>query len=176
MNRIFIENLSVTGTKESSHIDFAKNLTIIAGPSDTGKSYIYKCVDYLFGAKNAPFNSSIGYDTISMKLIKNDGYIIITRKINDTKINVESHINGIESGNYSRKPNAGKSINHVYCSLLGLPKDYKVPSNEDGKEKRFTWRVLKDCLMIHEDHTEMEGPVLLPKKTTHLKHILHRIF
>ena len=45
MNRIHIEKLSVTGTKEDSHIEFANNLTIIAGPSDTGKSYIYKCIE-----------------------------------------------------------------------------------------------------------------------------------
>ena len=45
MNRIYIEKLSVTGTKTPSHIEFGKNLTIIAGPSDTGKSYIYKCID-----------------------------------------------------------------------------------------------------------------------------------
>lgn len=165
MNRIHIEKLSVTGTKEDSHIEFANNLTIIAGPSDTGKSYIYKCIDYLFGAKNKPFNSSIGYDTLSMKLTRDDGYIIVTRKIDDPKVYVESHIDGIEGGAYSRKPTAKKSINHVYCYLLGLPKDYKVPSNEEGEDKRFTWRTLKNCLMIHEDYTEMEGPVLLPKKS-----------
>ena len=168
MNRIYIEKLSVTGTKTPSHIEFGKNLTIIAGPSDTGKSYIYKCIDYLFGAnnKNKPFDPSIGYDTISMKLMKDDNYVVITRKIGRNILSVESTIDGIESrSDYSIKPDAVHSINHVYCALLGLPKDYTVPFNDRGEEKRFTWRTFKCCVMVHEDHTEMEGPILLPKKT-----------
>lgn len=168
MNRIYIEKLSVTGSKTSSHIEFGKNLTIISGPSDTGKSYIYKCIDYLFGAKNSnkPFDPSIGYDTISMKLVRDDGYVIITRRIGSSTISVESTIEGIEtSEKYSYKSDSTQSINRVYCALLGLPKDYMVPCNEQGEEKRFTWRTLKDCFMIYEENTEMENSILLPKKT-----------
>lgn len=168
MNRIYIEKLSVTGSKEPSHIEFGKKLTIISGPSDTGKSYIYKCIDYLFGARNSskPFDPSIGYDTLSIKLVRDDGYVIVTRKIGSSTLSVESTIDGIEtSDKYSYKSDATQSINHVYCTLLGLPKDYMVPFNEQGEEKRFTWRTLKDCFMIFEENTEMENSILLPKKT-----------
>ena len=50
MGYIKITKLEVSGEKGTSSIEFGEHLTIIAGPSDTGKSYIFKCIDYLFGA------------------------------------------------------------------------------------------------------------------------------
>ena len=42
MCKIKIKYLIASGEKGISKIEFGNNLTIIAGPSDTGKSYIYK--------------------------------------------------------------------------------------------------------------------------------------
>ena len=50
MAKFYIEKLVVTG-KESkrSEIDFCDGLNFIVGPSNTGKTHVVDCIDYLFG-------------------------------------------------------------------------------------------------------------------------------
>ena len=52
MANFYIESVTAKGDgKRDSVIEFSPNLTIIYGASNTGKTYIYKVIDYLFGAK-----------------------------------------------------------------------------------------------------------------------------
>ena len=50
MNRFYIEKLVVSGGGcKTTVIDFQPGLNFILGPSNTGKSLIMDCIDYLFG-------------------------------------------------------------------------------------------------------------------------------
>lgn len=50
-----ILELALTGKDTSkASITFEKGLNVITGASDTGKSFILQCIDYMFGAKNPP--------------------------------------------------------------------------------------------------------------------------
>jgi predicted ATP-binding protein involved in virulence len=94
MGKFHINKLTFTGTKGISEITFGENLTLIFGPSDTGKTYVFKSIYYLLGSsnKNAPFDTSIGYDTISMEVRKDNSHITLTRKIGENKILVNDGI------------------------------------------------------------------------------------
>lgn len=63
MCRINIKQLVVSGIKGISKIDFGKNLTIIAGPSDTGKSYIIDQSNIYLEKKLEKFHSRLILDT-----------------------------------------------------------------------------------------------------------------
>lgn len=59
----FIEKIVASGAgKKESTIVFKPGANIIYGPSNTGKTYIVKCIDFLFGSDADPFDSSSGYD------------------------------------------------------------------------------------------------------------------
>lgn len=164
MGKIHIDKLTVTGSKGTSSIEFGEHLTIIAGPSDTGKSYIFKCIDYLFGAKtdkkNPPFNPNIGYNKLSMDVTCDFGNITFTRMINSPKIHVETNIEGIESKDYT----VSDTIRPIYLKLLGINDEIMVPINENGETERLSWRTIKQDFMIHEGDTEKEGSILIPDK------------
>lgn len=50
MNRFYIEKLVVSGGGcKTNVIDFQPGLNFILGPSNTGKSLIMDCIDYVFG-------------------------------------------------------------------------------------------------------------------------------
>ena len=73
MANIRLKKLTVSGDNRiPSLIEFGDRLTVIAGPSDTGKSYIFKCIDYILGAENdakhQPLDLQEGYDTIELEL------------------------------------------------------------------------------------------------------------
>ena len=67
----FLERLVVRGKdKPDADLDFVDGLNVIAGASDTGKSYAVSCIDYVFGAGKAPraIEAARGYDTVVVAL------------------------------------------------------------------------------------------------------------
>lgn len=38
---------------QDAYVDFYKGANILAGESDTGKSYLVSCLDYILGAENS---------------------------------------------------------------------------------------------------------------------------
>ena len=54
----------VTGNDIQSHIDFESGLNIIYGESNTGKSLIVDCIDYMFGAAEHRFDQKINLKEI----------------------------------------------------------------------------------------------------------------
>jgi hypothetical protein len=52
MGRLTLSHLTFTGTNaEPASVEFSPHVTVIHGPSDTGKSFIVDAIDYVLGAK-----------------------------------------------------------------------------------------------------------------------------
>lgn len=167
MCRINIKKLVASGVKGISQIEFGKNLTIIAGPSDTGKSYIYRSIEYLFGKETGkvPFETNIGYDTLCMELETSLGKITISRAINSSNIRVlKTNIKGIDASKvYSVSHESDNPVNELFLKILGLPEKLKVPAKESCEFARFTWNNLRQLFLINEDRTQKEGTIILPE-------------
>ena len=96
----FIEKIVASGAgKKESTIVFKPGANIIYGPSNTGKTYIVKCIDFLFGSDADPFDSSSGYDSISIYLKTRGGQVVMHRKLGSNKIDVSSTDPSISNGN-----------------------------------------------------------------------------
>ena len=49
-NGFYLEKLVLTGEDvEPAIVEFEKGLNVIYGPSDTGKTYIFQCIQFLLG-------------------------------------------------------------------------------------------------------------------------------
>ena len=74
MSRFHISELIVKGPKvRDSRLAFTDGVNIIHGPSNTGKSYVIGCIDFILGG-DIPFTmGSTGYDTVGMRLLSDDG-------------------------------------------------------------------------------------------------------
>lgn len=71
MATFWIPRLRIVGEDvEPAEISFGPHLNVIAGASDTGKSYIRDCINYMFGAEEPPkaVRGSAKYSTILMEL------------------------------------------------------------------------------------------------------------
>ena len=78
MGYMKLKKLTVSGeNKSDSIIEFGSKLTIIAGPSETGKSTIYRCLDYIF-SKLIDLNTSD-----QMVIIENTKYHELPAFTND---------------------------------------------------------------------------------------------
>ena len=165
---IRIKSLTASGPNvETSTIIFGKKLTIIAGPSDTGKTCIYKCIDYIFGGNNdpsnLPFDEVDKYTTICLELETHKGLIELSREQKSNSTMVTSHISEIESGEYvlreSRKNT--KTINSLFLKLIDAPNDLKLPKNDKGQTASFTWRTIKNSFMIDEHRADTNKSILI---------------
>ncbi len=70
-----LNELCLRGEKVlNARIQFDLNLTIVAGLSNTGKSYIYHCIKYMFGSQTRPkdVTEAKGYSLIQLELTSLD--------------------------------------------------------------------------------------------------------
>lgn len=85
-----IKCVQVTGPgKNSASIEFQKGLNVISGPSDTGKSYLMQCLNYMMGGDTPPkdIEEAEGYDCIWMEISTGSGdTFTLKRKMGDSEL------------------------------------------------------------------------------------------
>lgn len=169
MNRFYIDKLIVSGGGHTETvIEFKPGLNFILGPSNTGKSLVMDCLDYMFGfspKKNRPskiVDNNYGYEQIALYLITGKGKIKLERKIGGTKITVSGTDPTVEHGTYSIGHSAKKNINSVYLHLLGIEEPHSVRSAEKGsKTQELTWRSMLHLFFIRQGDVARESSALL---------------
>ncbi len=169
MNRLYIEKLVVSGGgHKATVIDFKPGLNFILGPSNTGKSLVMDCLDYMFGfspKKNRPskmVDNSHGYERITLHLATGKGTVILERKIGDTTIAVSGTDPTVDHGSYSIGHTAKKNINSVYLHLIGIDEPHSVRSAEKGsKTQDLTWRSMLHLFFIRQGDVARESSALL---------------
>ncbi len=173
MKNFYIKNITVSGVgKEDSVIDFIDGFNIISGPSNTGKTLVLKCIDFLFGSDAIPFNvKSTGYNMVAMTVVSEGKILTARREIVINKINnriiVDSDIPEIESGNYSATKGK-RSVNvHLWPKLIGIkPGQTIVGKISTGKRHALTWRSILHMFLIKSENVIKERSILLPSQNT----------
>lgn len=168
MNRFTIRKLTVSGGgHQDSIIEFTDGLNLIIGPSNTGKSLIMDCIDYVFGFTpkvNRPskiVDNSNGYTHIELELKTDKGFVSLKREIGTTKVSVISHHPEIENGTYSSDRNAKKNINDIFLKLIGINDVHKVLSSQKGSTQSLTWRSILHLFFMKQNDIDREPSALL---------------
>ena len=89
MNRIIIKELILAGKgKQDAVLSFKQGLNVIAGDSDTGKTFILQCIDYAFGASDRPksIEEASGYSKIILAFDVEGDNFRIERRIGEKKV------------------------------------------------------------------------------------------
>ena len=184
MADFYIEKISASGSgKETATIDLIPGLNIITGPSNTGKTCVFRCVDYVFGGDKQPFSENTGYKKVTVAVRTQHGTVTFERTVGENKIYVVSLDDRIESGTYNAKK--GKNIiSSVWLRLIGVEDDPQIIKNEDFQTRRMTWRTFSHVMMIDEHEVDREESILMPKggargamgKTAFLSSLLYLIY
>lgn len=157
--------------KETAEVTFEKGLNIIQGRSDTGKSCVVKCIEFVFGGNQkllkTPFAPSSEYNEAVVVIGTDTGDVSISRKVGKNQVTVESGVAGIENGTYtlkytqsSKKP----ALNIVMMRLLGIPGEPKVPVNERFEAKHLTWTTLLRLFYVKEGRIDEEASIMEPQE------------
>ena len=91
--------IAKSAAKGDASVTFGKGLTIIQGRSDSGKTCVANCIDFIFGGSvTKPFKDTAGYDGVTMIVASNDsdGEVTFNCTVGKNQVEVSSNVEGIE--------------------------------------------------------------------------------
>src|SRR5262245_23940259 len=94
MDRLTLTGIRVDGQgAPSATIDFSKGLNVIAGASDTGKTYIANTVDFLLGAMDPPPDNPLSrkYNKAFLGLEAGQNKLTVGRNFGENVVQIYEH-------------------------------------------------------------------------------------
>lgn len=157
-NTFWIKSVGASGTgKRYSSVSFEKGkVNIIYGPSNSGKSYIIDCIDFMLFGDGIPFTrENTGYDAVHMSVeFSNGNSISLKRTIVDgkkgdrgnSKIEVTSSSPDIRSGDYTRS-----DFNDMMLRAIGINEAHKIIAYQDFTPENLSLRYLAHMFYLDEN-------------------------
>lgn len=150
--------------KEPAEVTFTRGLNVIAGPSDTGKSFIAQCLDFGLGGGSPPkeIPEATGYSTVVIEIETNDDRRVFSleRSLRGGEVLCKS--NGEPDRVLAAKHHGGKedTLSQFLLDLSGLGTK-KVRTNEQGMTRPLSFRDIARLVIIDEETVIKEAsPVL----------------
>lgn len=165
MQAFRIKQLRVSGKgKIDGIIEFDDGLNIIRGRSNTGKTWILKCIYFLFSSDHMPFSPLTGYDKVEGVFItRRYGEVIITRRIDANVAYVTSESEGVQDGTYCTNYN-GKGplyLNDLWIRILGLNETIEVPSSSRYARERISWTNIVNVFFADENEIDKSDSLVI---------------
>jgi len=163
----FIQQIRVSGPGlETAEVALTDGLNVVAGASDTGKSYLCSLVDFAFGAstKPRPIEAAKGYDRVVLRLRArgSDAIHEIERSLTGgdallRKIATDGQI--LEQRTAAAKHDA-ENPSTLSAFLLGLSgfKAAKVRKNKKGESRTLSFRDVAFLTVVDETRIISENP------------------
>ncbi|MEI8389300.1 MAG: AAA family ATPase [bacterium] len=181
-NGFIIKKLRVTGPGlPNAEVAFSKGLNVISGASNTGKSYVFECINFLLGTAKKPRNAkrSTGYTSAFLEIEKSDGTFITLKrrlnggnfslyncKIDDITSNIEPKI--LLADNIQGRKD---TISYFLLSLIEF-NDKLIKKNMQGETLNFSYRDIAHLTLIDETRITTENsPVFSGQYTLKTKEI-----
>lgn len=166
-----LHELRVTGPRVADAlVNFSAGLNVISGASNTGKSYIFQCLDYMFGANKPPkaIDESRQYAYCHLTVSDAEG------KIYTLKSDLKGGAAQLFEGNYEstrtgrpvavlarvHNENNQESISQFFLGVCNLQQK-KLKKNEKGTKRNLTFRDLARLALVdEEDILTSSSPIL----------------
>lgn len=177
MSGFYIKQISASGVgKTTSMVDFEHGVNIIHGASNTGKSHVVACIDFMFGARGiVPFDrDETGYDTVSMRLEnENRDWLYVVRKIVDGEegpvadnvIKVSTSLKSIADGEYKV---SDKSYSDVLLRWMGIVERPKIIATQKMKTNDLTIRTFFHQFFIREEYIFTKKTIIDNPEHSHI--------
>jgi hypothetical protein len=164
-SRFYISRIALSGPGiEDAEVLFEKGLNIISGPSDTGKTFILQCIDFMLGSQSLTYDypEAEPYDTVIMDLtLKDDEVLTFRRALKGGAFSLFK--DGQKIKNLSPKHNAENedNLSNLLLKYLNLSGKKVVKSKKTAKTRTVSYRDLAHLTIIsEEDIIKSNSPVL----------------
>lgn len=165
-----IREIRLTGPNvEDALVKFRRGPNVIAGESDTGKSYLLHCLDYIFGAEELKkrIPQAEPYDELKVEFQNTGGdYLTLVRSLSGGDLKAHrSQIDAIDEYGEAiayRRHGTSKAddVTSVLFPFAGI-KEAMLRKDKDGKTQRLTIRTFLPMIIVDEVSViEEQSPVI----------------
>lgn len=166
-----LQELRLIGeTVENATVVFKEGVNVITGPSNVGKSYIFQCLNYMFGASKPPksIEQARAYEFIYLEIIdsQNDHYTLLSDlkggnfKLYGSSIDNIKETDEFETLKRKHNPASEKTISAFLLKLNNLT-GRKVRTNESGKTRQISYRDIVKFSMVNETRITTEDSLVV---------------
>lgn len=156
----YLKRLLLKGeNKLDAEITFTKGLNVISGSSDSGKSYIYECIDYMLGGSTSPkdIDEAKGYNDLFLEIHTYTGKIMtFFRQLNNSKVYYSlKSISDSDTSDFkeTQQKHNKDNVNNISTILLSASgiKYKDIVKNKSNETESFTYRTLSRLNMLSEE-------------------------
>lgn len=159
-NGIYLRKIVVRGVnKQSASIELDKGLNVLSGASNTGKSYVFNCIDFILGAGTSPkdIEEAKGYNEVRAEFCTFDGITFtLSRYFNENVV----YLAECSMDDFSRSKTRKLSTTHsskndenlsaYLLDILGM-KGKKLKKNQLNEKKEVSFRDIARFSLINEE-------------------------
>ncbi len=165
----YIKNIKLlSGTNTESVLELDEGVNIVYGPSNTGKSLILDCIDFMFGGEaKRLYKPALKLQQVSMTICADGNDVTLSRKLfNEKKKNgkdiVVSGAKDITNGIYRAGAATKKypSINTFWLHMMGIDDAVEIIAKMDYTPNNLTPRTFIHTFLINETRMVGENSVL----------------
>jgi hypothetical protein len=151
----WITRLTLTGSNVPvAEVQFRKGLNVVSGPSNTGKTYIAQCIDYMLGRRDKPKDipETTSYELVSLEFRSELGEaeFLFERSLQGGDIRL--HMNGGIEQTLRAKHQADDqdTVSYFLLDLSGLA-GRKVRTNKQGNTRSLSFRDIARLMLVDEE-------------------------
>lgn len=170
-NGFQLVRVALTGNGvEDAEVRFSSGLNVISGPSDTGKTFILHCIDYLLGAgdKPAEIPEARSYDNavLEVKALADNATFVLSRALRGGGFTLRQPDGSESVLQEQHEGDREDTISHFLLDLTGLTGKL-VRKNARGVTRSLSFRDLAHLMVIsEEDIIRSRSPLLSGQYTT----------
>lgn len=159
---MIIKKLEVKGAdKQTASLDFDIGLNVIAGASDTGKSYITKCFQFIFGTETPPkyIDQAKGYTHLEVTFeIENGDRFVLSRELKEKADVVCTEISNDNLVTVLKPSHKGTpNLSQFLMSKIGLDNKILAKGLESMNHSTLTLRIFERILIVDEERIISEN-------------------
>ncbi len=164
-NGLIITHLTLKGKGvQDADVQFGNGLNVISGPSDTGKTFIAQCINFMMGGSKTPKDilEAAPYETILLGLRSknNDSAFTLERSLRGGDFHLHLDKKNARILDSKHQPGKEDTVSHFFLSLSGLV-GKKVRINMHGETRALSFRDITKLILIDEETIISErSPIL----------------
>ena len=168
----YIRELSVTGPNvRPAVLNFQRGTNIIYGNSDSGKSYVAECLDFIFGAKSMSLKSSSDYNTVTAIIQTSQGEITLSRRFDVSKKAVDIKSTDPRFAGLTCTGVERDVLDSFWLRLIGVNENQTVVISGYYAHEMLTWNNVEKFLLLKEERISSVKSVI-PKDIKSLSALL----
>jgi len=166
-----LRQLTLTGPGvANAELRLTRGLNVIAGPSDTGKTFIAQCIDFAMGSGSAPkeIPEAAQYTSVLLEIESQDTrrIFVLERGLRggDVRLTAQGEADRVLAAKH--QADQDDTVSRFLLELSGLD-GKKIRTNQQGKTRSLSFRDIAPLILVDEESViSATSPVLSGQYTT----------